>query len=116
MSISAIGSGGTNVYYTNLEQAVQDQATLEMNPSLAQTISQKAESPPFASGEEALGMLTGTGASQSSLISLSYSMQLMQSLSASGTLTNNTSLTQALLQNYTNPTDISSGSVVNTSA
>jgi hypothetical protein len=116
MSISAIGSSGTNVYYTNLEQAVQDQTTLEMNPSLAQTISQQAASPSLASSEGALGMLSGTGTSQSSLISLAYSMELMQSLSASGTLSNNTTLAQALLQNYTNPTGISSGSAVNTSA
>ncbi len=152
MSISSIDSSSTNLYYTNLEQAVQNQtaldensslsslvsstsasatnadyttnleqtaqeeATLAMNPTLAQTLSEQAASPSNASGEEALGMLSGTGASQSSLISLSYSMQLMQSLSASGTLTNNTALAQALLQNYTNTTDISSGSVVNTSA
>ncbi|MDA8307134.1 MAG: hypothetical protein M0Z81_09940, partial [Deltaproteobacteria bacterium] len=85
------------------------------------TIAQQTSSPQLVPSSQAIATLPQVGGNsaplpQSSLVSLAYSMQLMQSLSASGTLTNNTSLAQALLQNYTSPTNISSGSVVNTSA
>ena len=119
---STLGTSGTNAdYVTNLEQAAQDQTILAMDPSLAQTISQQTSSPQLVPSSQAIATLPQVGGNsaplpQSSLVSLAYSMQLMQSLSASGTLTNNTSLAQALLQNYTSPTNISSGSVVNTSA
>ena len=117
---SGTGSGSSaqsSNYVTNLGQAAQDQTILAMNPSLTETVSQQSASPQVMSSSEALGTLTGAGdQSPSALVSLSYSMQLMQSLSDSGALTNNSSLAQALLQNYSNSTAVSPGSLVDTSA
>ena len=122
LDASGTGSGSavpSADYVTNLGQAAQDQAILATKPGLTETISQQSASPQLMSSSEALGTLTGAGESttqsQSSLVSLAYSMQLMQSLSGSGALTNNSSLAQALIQNYSNSAATTPGSLVDTS-
>ncbi|MGC8495315.1 MAG: hypothetical protein ACP5SH_26665, partial [Syntrophobacteraceae bacterium] len=104
----------------NLQQTADDQTILATNPTLVQTISEQAASPSLVPSAEAMTMLAGTSGtttqSQSLLSSLGTSLQLWQNLSDSGALTSNTSLAQSLLQNYTTPSAISPGSLVNTTA
>jgi hypothetical protein len=113
-------AGGVG-YPTNIQQAVQNQEILATNPELAQMLTQQASSPllaPLTAPLETL-MATSVAASGSvpSITSLASSMQVLQNMGTAGTLENNPSLAQNVLQNYTTVTNVPSlGSVIDTSA